>query len=155
MTIHKLEQEQRLPISLETAWDFFSSPRNLDEITPSEIGFKITSLPGDQMYEGQIITYKVMIFPAIWVPWVTEIKAVEHRKSFVDEQRFGPYKFWHHRHTFEEIPGGVLMRDLVHYGIGLGPFGAIAHTVFVRRQLAAIFDFRKEALAKRFGEILK
>jgi ligand-binding SRPBCC domain-containing protein len=153
MTIHTLEQEQRLPISLETAWNFFSSPRNLDEITPSDLGFKIVSLSGDKMYEGQIITYKVMIFPAIWVPWVTEIKAVDEKKSFVDEQRFGPYKFWHHRHTFEEITGGVLMRDQVHYGLGFGPFGAIAHTVFVRSKLQMIFKFRHEMLEKRFGTI--
>ncbi len=153
MTIHTLEQEQRLPITLDAAWEFFSSPRNLDEITPGDLGFKIVSLPGEKMYEGQIITYKVMIFPGIWVPWVTEIKAVDEGKSFVDEQRFGPYKFWHHRHTFEEIPGGVLMRDLVHYGIGFGPFGAIAHAVFVGAKLRSIFDFRKQELAKKFGSL--
>ena len=153
MTIYSLEQEQRLPISLDAAWDFFSSPRNLDEITPRGLGFKIVSLPGEKMYEGQIITYKVMIVPGIWVPWVTEIKAVDEGKSFVDEQRFGPYKFWHHRHTFEEIRGGVLMRDLVHYGLGFGPFGAIANAVFVRSKLEMIFGFRNEALVKRFGTV--
>jgi ligand-binding SRPBCC domain-containing protein len=153
MTIHTLEQEQRLPISLAEAWHFFSSPRNLDEITPGDLGFKIVSLPGESMYVGQIITYKVMIFPGVWVPWVTEIKSVKEGSAFVDEQRFGPYKFWHHRHTFEEIPGGVLMRDHVHYGLGFGPFGAIAHAVFVRAKLRTIFEFRKQTLAKRFGEI--
>lgn len=151
MTLHTLEQEQRLPITLNAAWEFFSSPRNLDEITPGDLGFKIVSLPGETMYEGQIITYKVMIVPGIWVPWITEIKAVDQGRSFVDEQRFGPYKFWHHRHTFEEIPGGVLMRDLVHYGLGFGPFGAIAHRVFVRSKLESIFGFRKATLTRRFG----
>ena len=153
MTIHTLAQEQRLPLTLDAAWEFFSSPRNLDEITPSELGFKIVSLPGEEMYEGQIITYKIMIFPGIWVPWVTEIKSVDAGKSFVDEQRFGPYKFWHHRHTFEEIPGGVLMRDLVHYGLGFGPLGAIAHALFVRSKLQNIFEFRREMLVRRFGVI--
>lgn len=153
MTVHTLEQEQRLPITLDAAWEFFSSPRNLDEITPCELGFKIVSLPGEKIYEGQIITYKVMIVPGIWVPWVTEIKAVDERKSFVDEQRFGPYKFWHHRHTFEEIRGGVLMRDLVHYGLGFGPLGAIAHGLFVRSKLEMIFEFRRETLVKRFGVV--
>jgi len=153
MTIHTLEQEQRLPISLDAAWEFFSSPRNLDEITPGDLGFKIVSLPGEKMYEGQIITYKVKIAPMLWVPWVTEIKCVDEGRSFVDEQRFGPYKFWHHRHTFEEIPGGVLMRDLVHYGIGFGPFGAIAHAVFVGAKLKSIFDFRKNELAGKFGNL--
>jgi ligand-binding SRPBCC domain-containing protein len=153
MTIHSLEKEQRLPISLQKAWEFFSTPRNLDQITPKELGFKIISLPGEKMYEGQIITYKVKIFPAIWMPWVTEIKAVDEGKSFIDEQRFGPYKFWHHRHTFEEIPGGVLMRDHVHYGLSFGPFGAIANAVFVRSKLEMIFNFRKEILTKQFGSL--
>lgn len=153
MTIHTLEQEQRFPITLEAAWDFFSSPRNLDEITPGDLGFKIVSLPGDKMYEGQIITYKVMIFPGLWMPWVTEIKSVDEGHAFVDEQRFGPYKFWHHRHTFEAIPGGVLMRDLVHYGLGFGPFGAIAHKVFVGPKLKTIFNFRKGELTRKFGTL--
>lgn len=151
MTIHTLEQEQRLPISLDAAWEFFSSPRNLDEITPGDLGFRIVSLRGDKLHEGQIITYQVKILPGVWMPWVTEIKCVEEGRSFIDEQRFGPYKFWHHRHTFEEIPGGVLMRDLVHYGLGFGPFGAIAHAVFVREKLKTIFGFRRQTLADRFG----
>lgn len=151
MTIHTLEQQQCFPITLDEAWEFFSSPRNLDEITPSDLGFKIVSLPGEKMYEGQIITYQVKILPGLWIPWVTEIKCVEEGRAFVDEQRFGPYKFWHHRHTFEAIPGGVLMKDLVHYGLGLGPFGAIAHAVFVRSKLKTIFGFRQATLEKRFG----
>ena len=153
MRLHSLAREQCLPITLETAWDFFSSPRNLDEITPGELGMKIVSLPGERMYEGQIITYRVKILPGVWVPWVTEIKAVDEGRSFVDEQRFGPYKFWHHRHSFEEIPGGVRMRDLVHYGLGFGPCGALAHAVFVRSKLESIFDFRRETLSRRFGSL--
>ena len=151
MKIHQLVQEQRFPISRQEAWDFFSTPRNLDEITPKEIGFEILSQPGERTYEGQIICYRMKILPMVRVKWVTEIKSVEWGESFVDEQRYGPYKFWHHRHTFEEIPGGVLMRDLVHYGLGFGPFGAIAHAVFVRRKLESIFGFRKEILADRLG----
>jgi ligand-binding SRPBCC domain-containing protein len=153
MKLYSLAQEQRLPLTLDAAWNFFSSPRNLDEITPGDLGFKIVSLPGEKMYEGQIISYQVKIFPAIWMPWVTEIKAVDEGKSFVDEQRFGPYKFWHHRHTFEAIPGGVLMKDLVHYGLNFGPIGSIANALFVRPKLERIFQFRREMLAKRFGEI--
>lgn len=151
MTIHTLQQEQRLPITLDEAWSFFSSPRNLDEITPPDLGFKIVSLPGETLYEGQIITYRVKVLPGLWIPWVTEIKSISQGHAFVDEQRYGPYKFWHHRHTFEAIPGGVLMRDVVHYGLGFGPFGAIAHAVFVRAKLKSIFGFRRETLIKRFG----
>jgi ligand-binding SRPBCC domain-containing protein len=151
MKIHVLEQEQQLPISLEEAWDFFSSPRNLDAITPPDLGFRIVHCPGDKMYEGQIITYKVKIAPAAWVSWVTEIKAVEERRAFVDEQRAGPYRFWHHRHAFEETDEGVRMSDLVHYALPFGPFGGIAHAMFVRRKLEWIFESRRRILAERFA----
>jgi len=151
MKLHTLVQEQRLPITREAAWDFFSSPKNLDEITPKDVGFEIINQPGDKVHEGQIISYRIEVLPMVKVTWVTEIKAVEEGRAFVDEQRFGPYKFWHHRHTFEDIPGGVLTRDLVHYGLGFGPFGELAHLVFVRRKLESIFGFRREMLAARFG----
>ena len=105
------------------------------------------------MYEGQVISYRIGILPLVRLTWVTEIKCVDAGVSFVDEQRFGPYKFWHHRHTFEDVPGGVLMRDLVHYGLGFGPFGEIAHAVFVRRKLESIFAFRKTILEDRFGRM--
>ncbi|MFK7850865.1 MAG: hypothetical protein AB8D78_07795 [Akkermansiaceae bacterium] len=150
--VHTLEQEQFLPIGLDEAWDFFSSPANLDEITPDDLGFRIVHQPGDKMYEGQIIEYKVMVAPMIWVPWVTEIKAVKERESFIDEQRFGPYKFWHHIHTFEEADCGVIMKDLVHYALPLWPFGEIGHGIFVRPKLRRIFGHRREILEKRFSK---
>ncbi len=153
MKIHIMEQEQRLPIPIEEAWEFFSSPANLNEITPADLGFQITSPSPGRMYEGQIITYRVKIAPAVWMPWVTEIKCVDEGRSFIDEQRFGPYKFWHHRHHFEAVEGGVLMRDKVHYGLSFGPLGSIAHRLFVRRKLEWIFAFRKQILAKRFGSL--
>ena len=148
--IHALEQEQFLPISMAEAWEFFSSPRNLDAITPPELGFRIESLRSEKMHEGQIITYRVKIIPGVWIPWVTEIKAVDEGKSFVDEQRFGPYKFWHHRHWFEETEGGVLMKDLVHYAMPFWPLGEVGHGIFVRPKLERIFGFRREILDKRF-----
>lgn len=150
MTIHTLVQEQLLPITMHEAWEFFSAPSNLDAITPPDLGFQITSPREPRMYEGQIITYRVKIAPLLWIPWVTEIKHVVEGRSFVDEQRFGPYKFWHHRHTFEPAENGVRMVDKVHYGLPFGPFGAIAHRVFVRRKLEWIFVFRKRILYDRF-----
>jgi ligand-binding SRPBCC domain-containing protein len=151
VTLHTLEQEQTLPITPGEAWDFFSSPANLDSITPDDLGFKITCPPPGRMFNGQIITYRVRIAPLVHVTWVTEIKCVEEGRAFVDEQRFGPYRFWHHRHEFEAAPGGVLMRDKVHYALPFGPFGAIAHALFVRRKLEWIFNFRRDLLARRFG----
>ncbi len=151
MKIHQLARRQHLAISIGEAWDFFSSPANLDLITPPDLGFQITSAPEPRMYEGQIITYRVKIAPPLWVPWVTEIKNVEENRSFIDEQRFGPYAFWHHRHLFEPEGDGVMMTDTVHYGLPLGPLGSIAHAVFVRRKLEWIFGYRHSIIEKRLG----
>lgn len=153
MKLQQLKQEQLLPIGMDEAWEFFSSPHNLNAITPDDLGFKITSEDVGPMHEGQIITYKVKIAPLIWVNWVTEIKAVEDRVAFVDEQRFGPYAFWHHRHTFEQVEGGVKMMDLVNYGLPGGPFACIPHALFVRKKLEWIFGQRRELLMKRFGSL--
>lgn len=150
MKVHVLEQEQELPVGLDQAWDFFSSPRNLDAITPPELGFRIVHCPGERIYEGQIITYRVKLAPAVWVPWVTEIKAVREGRSFIDEQRAGPYRFWHHRHSFEEVNGGIRMHDLVHYALPLGPLGSLAHRLVVRAKLERIFAFRRQMLAGQF-----
>lgn len=154
MKVHRLEQQQVLPITLAQAWDFFSSPRNLDAITPPELGFEITCDPGPRAYEGQILTYRIRVAPLVHFSWVTEIKCVEEGRSFIDEQRFGPYRFWHHRHGFEEVPGGVRMTDTVHYALPFGPLGSLAHLLFVRRKLQRIFGYRKEILAQTaFGSV--
>ena len=153
MRLHQLEQTQILPITLEEAWDFFSSPANLDAITPPDLGFSITTKLPPRMYEGQIITYRVKLAPLVHVPWVTEIKAVEEGSSFIDEQRFGPYAFWHHRHLFEAVEGGVKMTDTVHYGLPFWVFGHVAHVLYVRRKLEWIFGYRRKILADRFGGV--
>ena len=119
-------------------------------MTPDDIGFKITHCLGERMYEGQIITYKLMIFPKVWVPWVTEITNVEMGRSFIDNQISGPYKLWHHLHTFEPHEDGVLMTDLVHYSIGFSLLGEIPHALFVREKLQQIFQYRKEVLRTIF-----
>jgi len=150
MIVHHLKQTQVLPLTMEEAWDFFSTPRNLDSMTPDDLGFKITYLPSETMYAGQIITYKVMIFPMIWVPWVTEITHVDKGRGFIDQQISGPYKLWHHLHTFEPNEEGVLMTDLVHYSIGFSLLGEIPHKLFVRKKLDQIFQHRKKTLEKQF-----
>ena len=149
--LHTLAREQILPISLQEAWEFFSSPRNLEAMTPPDLGFRIVLCPVERMHEGQIIEYRVEILPGLWVPWVSEIKAVEEGRSFIDEQRFGPYKLWHHRHLFEAVEGGVKVTDLVHYIMPMGPLGSIAHGLFARRKLERIFEFRRTELERRFG----
>ncbi len=152
MKVHIIKREQWLPIPIEEAWAFFSTPRNLDKITPPELGFKIETLPSEEMYEGEIITYKVKLAPGIWIPWVTEIKSVTENVAFIDEQRAGPYRFWHHRHHFEEKDGGTLMTDLVHYSVAVWPFGMIAHKLFVKGKIKQVFDFRHEVIEKHFSK---
>lgn len=153
MKIHRLERTQVLPISLEEAWDFFSTPLNLNEITPDDLSFDIlTDIRGQKMYPGMIINYKVSPFLGISMRWTTEITHVEEGHYFVDEQRFGPYGFWHHKHFFEVHPDGVKMTDIVDYGLPLGPLGSIAHVLFVKRQLNHIFDFRIKKLNELFGQ---
>ena len=153
MRIHQLVQSQELPLSLEAAWDFLSNPGNLNEITPPELQFRILSGADKPMFEGQIITYKIRVAPMIWQSWVTEIKCVIPGKSFIDEQRFGPYKFWHHRHSLEaKDENTTIMHDEINYGLGFGIFGEIAHAVYVRKKLESIFAFRRQVLEERFGK---
>jgi ligand-binding SRPBCC domain-containing protein len=148
--IYTLEIKQFLNISLNEAWDFFSSPGNLSKITPEHMGFIITSGTPKKMYTGQIITYKVAPFPGFKTNWVTEITHVSEQRFFVDEQRFGPYRMWHHEHHFEVQDNGVLMTDRVSYKLPFGILGRIAHGLFVKKQLTQIFAFREKILNQLF-----
>jgi len=150
--VYSLKTVQNIPISLDAAWDFFSSPANLKEITPSNLGFQIVSkYHGEKMYPGQIIEYIVKPILGIPLYWMTEITHVEDKKYFVDEQRFGPYTMWHHQHHFRAVDGGVEMTDIVHYKLPLWILGDIANTIMVKNQLKGIFDYRFEAVEQRFG----
>lgn len=152
MKVYRLSRTQRLPISLEKAWAYFSSPQNLQEITPDDLKFKVlTDLAGEKMYSGQIINYIVTPLLNIPMRWTTEIKHMEEGKYFVDEQRFGPYSFWHHKHFFKAVEDGVELTDIVDYALPLGPLGQFAHWLFVERQLKHIFNFRFQKLEKMFG----
>jgi len=151
MKIYTLTKKQFLPITLEQAWDFFSSPVNLKKITPEYMGFKITSDLGDgKMYPGQIISY--IVTPVLGIPmsWTTEITHVVDKKYFVDEQRFGPYSLWHHQHWFKEVEGGIEMTDIVNYGLPLGFLGRIANSIFVQNKLKEIFDYREKVVGQYF-----
>ena len=152
MGVFVLHQEQFIPkISLEKAWEFFSSPANLKVITPAKMGFDIISkLHSEKMYAGQIIRYKVKPVAGIPMEWTTEITQVNKPLFFIDEQRQGPYKMWHHEHHFEEKDGGVLMTDIIHYQPPLGFLGNIANTILIKKQLKGIFDFRKKKIEELF-----
>ncbi len=150
--IQRLQRVQLLNLSLDEAWDFFSSPRNLQTITPSYMKFKIIGDTfSDAMYAGQIIEYKVSPLLGIPLYWMTEITQVKEKQFFIDEQRFGPYAFWHHQHHFKETQNGVEMTDLLHYKLPLYALGRIANKLFVEKQVAKIFDYRYQKIKELFG----
>ena len=152
MKIYTLKSIQKLPAPLEEIWNFISTPKNLGVITPPEMGFVTLSGDDSDMFAGQIIHYTVKPILGIKMQWVTEITHVEDKKFFVDEQRYGPYAFWHHKHFIREIPGGVEMEDIVHYKLPLGILGQLVQPILVKPQLEKIFEFRSKKLIELFGE---
>ncbi len=152
MHYNSLKRKQLIKVSIDEAWEFFSSPKNLTKITPKSMNFVITSEIPEKAYEGQIITYKVSPMLGIPMKWMTEITNVKAPYRFVDNQLIGPYKLWHHQHYFETVPEGTLMTDIVHYSISPFLLGGIADKLFVRRQLEQIFDFRYEQIEKMFNQ---
>ncbi len=151
MKIYRYYEEQKLPVKIEEAWKFFSDPKNLVRITPPDMKFKITNNPPKDIYSGMIITYKLRPLLNISANWVTEILFVDKPHSFIDVQRFGPYKFWHHRHHFKAIDGGILMTDEVNYSLPFGILGRVFHSLFVKERIQKIFDYRKNELKKIFS----
>jgi ligand-binding SRPBCC domain-containing protein len=155
MAFYQLIRTQQVPTTINEIWDFISSPSNLKEITPVHMGFLVTNDTGkEKMYPGMIITYKVSPLFGIKLNWVTEITHVKDKEYFVDEQRIGPYSMWHHQHKIEPIDGGILMTDIITYEPPMGILGAIANTLFIKKQLKEIFDYRKMVLEKRFGQFI-
>ncbi|WP_295182722.1 SRPBCC family protein, partial [uncultured Christiangramia sp.] len=146
MKIYTLKSKQNLPISVEEAWQFLSDPRNLKTITPDYMGFKILSGADRPMYPGQLIQYIVTPVAGIKTKWVTEITQVRDHEFFIDEQKFGPYALWHHKHFIKEIPGGVEMEDIVDYKLPMGFLGRLAHPLLVKPKLKEIFDYRRQKL---------
>ena len=153
MKTYALQFETFIPASLESAWDFFSSPLNLSKITPPDMNFVVTSdfKPGARVYPGMIITYNVYPLLGIKMNWMTEITQVKEGQYFVDEQRFGPYALWHHQHHFKAVEGGVQMTDIVNYAIGWGFIGSIANNLIVKNKLKQVFAFRETAIKEIFG----
>jgi|WetSurMetagenome_2_1015567.scaffolds.fasta_scaffold32282_2 ligand-binding SRPBCC domain-containing protein len=146
----QLEFEQFLPISIEEAWHFFSSPANLNLITPPELKFHILDQLPEEVYKGLIIRYRIQPMLSIPMKWVTEITAVEKNNFFIDEQIQGPYKVWHHEHHFKEVEGGVMMMDKLKYDIGWGFLGSMAGRLWVDKQVQNIFVFRQLKLKELF-----
>lgn len=151
MRLHRFAASQFLPVPLEEAWPFFSDPSNLPLLTPPSLNLKPTSELPSAMHPGLIVTYNVAPFPGVRVLWVTEITHVVEGRLFVDEQRSGPYRFWHHQHHFRAIAGGTAMHDIVHYALPFGLAGDFVGARLVRERIERIFEYRREALENRFG----
>lgn len=150
MKIYQLKTKQFLPISIDKAWEFFSNPNNLSKITPPWLNFEVTSQLENKVYAGMIITYKVRPLLNIPITWVTEITHVREPNFFVDEQRFGPYKFWHHQHIFKKVDGGIEMEDIISYAVPFGFVGIIINRLIISEKINEIFSFRKEKLTELF-----
>lgn len=151
MVVFEHTEELFVRAELTEVWEFFSHPANLRHITPPDMNFKIlTEVDGVKAYAGQIIRYTVAPLWGIRLGWTTEITHCIDQQYFVDEQRSGPFAFWHHQHFFKPVSGGVMLRDVVHYALPLGPIGLIAKPI-VGPRVRAIFEFRKKAIAARFG----
>ena len=154
MKVYQIRVFQNLPIHIKEAWKFFSNPQNLSVITPEWLKLKITSKLPDKMYPGMIITYKV--HPILGIPntWATEITHVKEPFYFVDEQRFGPYKFWHHQHHFNETENGIEMKDIINYALPFDPFSRPINSLLVEKKVKEIFRFREKKLTTIFPNVI-
>ena len=151
--VYSLYNKQNIPAPLEKVWHFFSDANNLLAVTPPGLNLKVTNeVFGKEVYAGQVMTYKVRPLLNIPLSWMTEITHLEPLKYFVDEQRKGPYKLWHHQHHFKSIEGGVEMIDIVHYRLPFGPLGVIGNSFIVKSELEKIFTFRYQKIIELFGE---
>jgi ligand-binding SRPBCC domain-containing protein len=153
MKIYTLHKKQQLPITLDKAWEFLSNPKNLAIITPNYMSFKIMSKIDRPLYTGQIIQYIVTPLLGIKTKWISEITHIEEKKYFVDEQMYGPYALWHHKHFVKEIEGGVELEDIIDYKVPLGILGQLVHPFLVQPKLEEIFNYRQEKLVALFGEM--
>jgi ligand-binding SRPBCC domain-containing protein len=151
LKIYQFRSKQFWPISIKEAWEFFSNPNNLPQITPPWLNFEVTTQLDSKMYAGMIITYVVRPLLNIPTKWVTEITHVHEPIFFVDEQRLGPYKLWHHQHIFREAQNGIVMEDIVTYAVPFGFIGRIANSLIISKKIKSIFEFRTNVLIKIFA----
>jgi ligand-binding SRPBCC domain-containing protein len=152
MKIYTLAKSQIIHSSIEQCWAFFSNPANLVKITPSSLDFRVLSHVPARIYSGLMIQYRVRPLLGIPATWLTEITGVTEPHYFVDEQRVGPYKIWHHEHFFKQLDGSrVEIRDLIHYVMPFGFLGGIVHELIVKKDLERIFSYREKIVGEIFG----
>lgn len=149
--VHQIKRELTIQTDLETAWDFIRTPANLNKITPDDMDFEIVGKVPDAMYDGMLIEYRIGIPLIGKQTWLTELKHIRERHSFVDEQRTGPYKFWFHYHEIAEVDDGIRFRDHVNYIMPFGPLGSIARCLYVKNELERVFNYREKAMRAHFS----
>ena len=149
--MHELNFTQTVPLPLEKCWAFFSTPQNLRHITPPYLGFSDINASNTSMYAGQIIMHKIRPFSWLPMDWITEITHVNEPFYFIDEQRLGPYKFWHHEHHFEKVDKGTLITDKIYYKLYGGIIGRAINKLKIKEDLEAIFLYRKQKIQEIFG----
>ena len=150
---HQIKRSLLLKSDINSVWDFTSNPYNLKKITPDFMNFKIINTElSTKIYEGMILKYKVSPILKIPITWVTEITHVKEKISFIDEQRFGPYKIWHHEHLFQEHEDGVKMKDIVTYVPPFHMIGKVVNTLYLTRKLNQIFDYREMKINHFFNK---
>jgi ligand-binding SRPBCC domain-containing protein len=151
--MHCIEREIILDTEPDKAWEFLSTPVNLNELTPPGLHFQILSeIPG-KMYNGLLIVYEIRVPLFGRRRWLTEIKHIRDGAHFIDEQRHGPYRFWYHQHLIEPFESGkTRMLDRVFYQLPYGIIGILVHKFWVRNMLEEIFDYRARRLAELFGQ---
>lgn len=152
MAVFQFYKEQKIPTGIDEIWDFISSPANLKKITPDYMGFDISSdyLP-KEMYPGMMISYRVKPIFNIKMNWLTEITQMQEKVFFIDEQRLGPYRIWHHEHRISKIEGGVRMTDLITYKPPFGFIGNLVNGFMIEKKIKEIFKYREKALIEIFG----
>ncbi len=149
--MYTLEKEQLVTASLEECWSFLNNPENLNLITPPDLHFLIISPVPDDMFDGLMIEYRISIPLFGAQRWLAEIKHIRPQKSFVDEQRIGPYTFWYHYHELTATPEGVTLIDRVHYSVPYGIFGRLLHVMFIKKTLQRIFAYRQAKITEILG----
>jgi ligand-binding SRPBCC domain-containing protein len=148
--VHRLAREQVVRAGLDEVFAFFAQARNLEVLTPGWLRFEVLTPEPVDMQDGTLIDYRLRLH-GLPLRWRSRIERWEPGRAFVDRQVSGPYRLWHHRHEFEVAPEGTIVRDIVHYGLPLGPLGQLAHPLLVRRDLERIFDYRHAAVTRVLG----
>jgi ligand-binding SRPBCC domain-containing protein len=147
---HTLRREQWIPRPLDEVFPFFSDARNLEELTPPWLGFRILTTGPILIAAGTRIRYR-LAWHGLPVTWTTQIRRWDPPFRFIDVQLSGPYQLWHHTHRFETRDGGTRMTDVVRYRLPFGMIGRAVHTLKVRRDVERIFDYRFERIGERFA----